>query len=47
MYYRLWKKLYKELEEHDPENEVIVLMNILERKELKEDIIDELIKEIS
>ena len=47
MYYRLWKKLYKELIEHDPENEVIVLMEILERQEEKKDVIEELIKEIS
>ena len=46
MYYRLWNKLYKELIEHDPENEVIALMDILKREEEKKDIIKELIDEL-
>lgn len=46
MYYRLWKELYKELLEHDPENEVICLMNILERKEETEAIIESLLNDL-
>lgn len=46
MYYRLWNKLYKILEEKDPENEVLVLMDILKRENESEEIIKELINEI-
>lgn len=46
MYYKLWKELKKLLEEKDPENEVLCLMDILERKEENEENINKLINEI-
>lgn len=46
MYYNLWNKLYKILEEKDPENEVLVLMDILKRENESEEIIKELINEL-
>lgn len=45
MYYRLWKRLYNFLEENDPENEILALMEIYEREQSEKELIEDLLNE--